>query len=213
MIPAAGMPAPSPVGYWDPVALGPVRELNETVVDVLCQAAARGSAAALPALVRREFLPGTRAARRRLADCPFLLLDAGFALPERWLAVGTVNDCWPPPVPLPPAIDCGVPLARRALLLGWHLARSNRLAARVALGMTGECAERIAQLRLDELEAIAEAPQGWVRLRWEDRAELWRPLLQAARLEEGRERLAGLQMRGLKLLAAESLGTFAQLLR
>jgi hypothetical protein len=186
-----------------------VREINERVVALLCEAAAGGAVAPLAALVRREFLPAAAEARRRLAHCPYLLLDAGFARPERWLAAASVHER-PAMAPLvAPALDCGVPLARRTLLLGWHLARCNRLAARVALGMTAECAERIAALRLEELEAIAETEPGWVRLRWEERVELWRPLLRAA-LHEGPERLAGLQMRGLQLLAADSLGTFAQ---
>lgn len=199
----SGLPAPLPAGHWDATALGPVRELNEQVVELLCEAARSGPEAGLPALVRREFLPATREARRRLADCPYLLLDAGFSRPERWSAAATVHDR---PARLPaaaPGFDCGVPLARRALLVGWHLARSNRLAARVALGMTAECAERIALLRLEALEAIAEAPYGGVRLRWEERPGLWQPLLRAARSERGAE-LASLRMRGLQLLAADA---------
>jgi hypothetical protein len=58
-------------------------------------------------------------------------------------------------------------------------------------------------LRLQELEAIAEADRGRVRLRWECRAELWRPLLRAA-LAERSEALAALRMRGLQLMAAEA---------
>ncbi|MCC7463481.1 MAG: hypothetical protein IT480_13595 [Gammaproteobacteria bacterium] len=211
MIATPAAPVPMPGSQWDATALAPVREINEQVIELLCAAAAGGAPAALPALVRREFLPATPAARRRLADCPYLLLDAGFARPERWGAAHSVQDR-PGPVPAGTlALDCGVRLARRALLLGWHLARSNRLAARVALGMTGECAERIAALRLEELDAIAEEHRGWVRLRWEERLELWAPLLRAA-LHEGGERLTGLRMRGLQLLAAESLATLPQLL-
>lgn len=209
MNPTPGPPAALPAGHWDAAALGPVREINEQVIELLCELATGGGAGALPALVRQEFRSATPAARRRLADCPYLLVDAGFAHPERWLAAATVHDR---PVAAPPGtamVDCGVRLARRALLVGWHLARSNRLAARVALGMTSECAERIALLRLGDLDAIAEGQHGWVRLRWEERMDLWQPLLRAALLE-GQERLAALHMRGLQLLAAESLGTFAQ---
>ena len=209
MIATLGAAAPLSAGQWDAAALGPVREINEQVVALLCEAAAGGAGGPLAALVRREFLPAAAEARRRLADGPYLLLDAGFARPERWLAAASVRERPAVMTLAPPAFDCGVRLARRTLLLGWHLARCNRLAARVALGMTAACAERIAALRLEELEAIAETEPGWVRLRWEERVELWCPLLQAAALE-GRERLVGLQMRGLQLLAADSLGAFAQ---
>ncbi len=209
MIPTTGVPAPLPTGQWDAAALGPVREINEQVVEALCAAAGSAAGAPLAVLVRHEFLPAAPEARRRLAACPYLLLDAGFADPGRWQAAAGVQERPGAPARDPAGFDCGVRLARRALLLGWHLARANRLAARVALGMTAECAEQVALLRLDELDAIAEERRGWVRLRWEDRVELWRPLLRAARID-GRERLAGLQLRGLQLLAAESLGAFAQ---
>jgi hypothetical protein len=153
--------------------------------------------------MRVDFLPAAPEARRRLAGCPFLLLDAGFGERGRWLRPAGVRDEPASLAPGAPAIDCGVSLARRALLLGWHLARSNRLAARVALGMTPECAELIAALRLTDLDQIAEDERRWVRPRWESRVELWRPMLRAARLERGVD-LPGLQMRGLQLLAADS---------
>lgn len=203
MIHTPPAPADVPAGSWDAAVLGPVREINEQVVDILCEAAAGGAAAPLPALVRAEFLPASPEARRRLAGCPYLLLDAGFGDRRRWLQPVGVRD---EPCRLPsdaPVIDCGVRLARQVLLFGWHLARSNRLAARVALGMTCECAALIAALRLAELDAIAEEERRWVRLRWESRAELWGPVLRAARAERAAD-LPGLQMRGLQLLAADS---------
>jgi hypothetical protein len=61
----------------------------------------------------------------------------------------------------------------------------------------------VGRLRLQDLEALAETEPGRVRVRWEDRAELWGPLLRAARLERAAT-LASLQMRGLQLLAADS---------
>jgi hypothetical protein len=172
-------PVPLPAGHWDELAFGPVRDVNEEVVEVLCAAAQSAAAAPLAALARTEFLPATAAACRRLAECPYLLLDAGFAEPARWRLCSGVREAPAAAQDGAPAIDCGVGLARRALVLGWHLARANRLAARVALGMTAECAELIGALRLAHLDAIAEDERRWVRLRWEGRVELWRPLLAA----------------------------------
>jgi hypothetical protein len=205
MIQVKSAPESALAGVWDAAVLGPVREINEQVVDVLCEAAAAAGdgSAGLLAVVREEFLQAPAAARRRLASCPYLLLDAGFGESARWARPLGVRDA-PAGAAAPPGVDCGVGLTRRALVLGWHLARSNRLAARVALGMTPACAELVGSLRLADLESLAETDRAWVRLRWENRAELWRPLLRAA-LPERTMTLAGLQMRGLQLLAAEDL--------
>lgn len=206
MIQVKSAPASALAGVWDAAVLGPVREINEQVVDMLCEAAAAAGdgSAGLLAVVRGEFLQAPAAARRRLASCPYLLLDAGFGESARWARPPGVRDAPLAGAAEPAGVDCGVGLARRALVLGWHLARSNRLAARVALGMTPACAELVGGLRLRDLEAFAETDRGCVRLRWESRPELWRPLLRAA-LVERPATLAGLQMRGLQLLAAEDL--------
>jgi hypothetical protein len=206
MIQVKSAPASALAGVWDAAVLGPVREINEQVVDMLCEAAAAAgdSSAGLLAVVRGEFLQAPAAARRRLASCPYLLLDAGFGESARWARPPGVRDAPQAGAAEPAGVDCGVGLARRALVLGWHLARSNRLAARVALGMTPACAELVGGLRLRDLEAFAETDRGCVRLRWESRPELWRPLLRAAQVERPAT-LAGLQMRGLQLLAAEDL--------
>jgi hypothetical protein len=206
MIQVKSAPASALAGVWDAAVLGPVREINEQVVDMLCEAAAAAGdgSAGLLAVVRGEFLQAPAAARCRLASCPYLLLDAGFGERARWARPPGVRDAPLAGAAAPAGVDCGVGLARRVLVLGWHLARSNRLAARVALGMTPACAELVGGLRLRDLEAFAETDPGCVRLRWESRPELWRPLLRAA-LVERPATLAGLQMRGLQLLAAEDL--------
>ena len=191
-------------GVWDAAVLGPVREINEQVIDRLCEAAlaAATDGGGLLAAVRQEFAHAPAPARRRVADCPYLLLDAGFGEPLRWMRPAGVRDTPSPPSP-PATLDCGVALARQALVLGWHLARSNRLAARIALGMTADCAELIGAWRLTDLEALAESDRGCVRRRWESRMELWRPMLRAAMADCGGS-LAGLQMRGLQLLAGDA---------
>lgn len=193
-------------GAWDPTVLGPVREINEQVVDSLCEVAAAipVPCADLLDLVRRDFLQASAVARQRLAAAPFLLLDAGFADRGRWLWPDGVQEATVRCPVSRPVLALDVGIVRRTLLLGWHLARTNRLAARVALGMTPECAELIAQLRLTDLETLAEGDRACVQLRWECRAELWGPLLQAAANERWKL-LETLQMRGLQLLAAEEL--------
>jgi hypothetical protein len=74
----------------------------------------------------------------------------------------------------------GVALVRRTLVLAWHLARSNRVTARVILGMSALSAERIASARLADLEALAELAPGWIVPRWEAAAERLAPADRAA---------------------------------
>jgi hypothetical protein len=90
------------------------------------------------------------------------------------------------------------------LVLGWHLARANRQLARVVLGMSPACAERIAQLRLHDLDWLAEHRPGWVRPRWEKQPRVWQHLLAAARGPDS-ELLTRVSLRGLQLMAAGML--------
>jgi hypothetical protein len=198
-------------GRWDSGVLEPLAEINEEVVEVLTGASAAESAAGpVITALRWRWQALAAPARRRLAHCPYLLLDAGFARPELWAALprAAVNDA--PLVgdsaarlkPMP------TPLIRRVLLLGWHLARANRFTARLALGMSTECAQLLTRCRLADLEWFAEQRPAFVRPRWEDRPELWQALMGAAAIEKSLD-LERLQCWGLQKLAAEALGSGA----
>jgi hypothetical protein len=94
----------------------------------------------------------------------------------------------------------GVALVRRTLVLAWHLARSNRVTARVILGMSALSAERIATARLADLEALAELAPGWIVPRWEAQPNVWRQLIAAACRGQPLL-LRQAQLRGVQLLA------------
>ncbi|MDE2220947.1 MAG: hypothetical protein KGJ52_11280, partial [Gammaproteobacteria bacterium] len=143
-----------------------------------------------------------------LAHCPFLRVDAVFARPDLWanLPRSSVHESQPSSGagaagalrgPLP------TPLLRRALLFAWHLARANRLAACVALGMSAPCAALVAACRFADLEALAERRPAWIRPRWDDRPEVWQAWLAAA-AEESPRALESLQLWGLQMLAADA---------
>lgn len=187
---------------WDAALLAPIAEINQALLEALRAAAQDSARARLPGLLcalREDWIRLDQAALERAAACPYLLLDAGLAqagFPERSPA-GVMELS-------PSGYLCGaegVALVRRALLLGWHLARTNRLAARVVLGMSGPAAHRLASSRLQELESIAERAAGGVRPRWEQQPRVWQQLLRVARRGPPLQ-LRAVQLRGLQLLAA-----------
>lgn len=188
---------------WDTGLQGQLAELNARLLELLRQQALSPGAggrppplAALAPLLCRLQEPGLQA----LARCPYLLLDAGFARPEHW--DGAVHD----------RVDAGragwlaqvaePALVRGAVVLGWHLARANPYAARLALGMTPQCARLIARLRLRELEERVERGAASCRLRWEERPAVWQQLLEAAVGGPGTQ-LEVLHLRGMQLMAAQ----------
>jgi len=172
-----------------------IAELNMEVI--------RCAVATAPAL-RECWRALDGAARQRLAACPFLLVDAGFARPDIWARLRelAVREAVPVRTLLASRSALTSPLLRRVLLLVWHLARTNRVSARLILGMSAACANVIAGCRLTDLEALAERRPGWIRPRWEQNPEVWRAWLLAA----GREspcNLERLQIWGLQTLAAD----------
>jgi hypothetical protein len=196
-----------PGGRWDADLLVPVAEINLLLLEILCTAAQgkEDKERTPPRLVsglRGLWLGLDGAAQLRLARCPYLLLDAGFAAPECWDGIafesGVMDGGAQRGYFASPA---GVALVRRALVFAWHLARSNRLTARVLLGMSAECADRIAGSALKDLEARAELCPAWIVPRWELRPTVWRQLIQAA-IDGRQAALWQVQLRGVQLLAA-----------
>jgi hypothetical protein len=146
------------------------------------------------------------ALRARLAASPYLLVDAAFDDESRWrcLAPRMVQDV---PVQFAEAVFVGPgagDFVRRVLVFGWHVARANRQLARVVLGMSPACAERIGALRLQDLDWLAQHRPGWVRPRWERQPRIWQHLLLAAR-EPDSDLLTQVSLRGLQLMAAGML--------
>ncbi len=190
-LPAGGASA------WDGGILEPLAELNLEVLDTLAGAAVG---------LRWPWRALGEAARQRLAHCPFLLVDAGLARPELWAGLPRVgvHEGLPSPAAAAQRGPLATPLLRRVLLFAWHLARANRLAARIALGMSAPCAGLVAACRFADLEALAERRPPWIRPRWEERPEVWQAWLAAA-AEESPRALENLQLWGLQMLAAEVL--------
>jgi hypothetical protein len=196
-------------GAWDDTLLGHIADLNEHFLGLLQRAQARPGAVARCAVLgsfraQWQQLNGTRL--RLLAECPYLLLDAGFALPGCWGAQATaaVNEATAGGRGVMFDDPAGPELGRRALVLGWHLAQANPFAARIALGMSARCTGLVAACRLQDLEQLVSVRPDWMRPRWDDKPQVWQQLLQAA-IEGPASRLRLLQLRGLQLLAGGML--------
>jgi hypothetical protein len=194
---------PAPLGgAWDSALLAPVAEINEQLLERLRQMAHEQAPEAprLVTLLREDWRRLNGVALRRLSGCPYLLLDAGFAQPQRWewLASAGVMEASARGGYFAGA--GGVGLVRRTLVFAWHLARSNRVTARVILGLSAQSADRIAASRLADLEALAERAPGWIVPRWEQQPNVWRQLL-AAGCRAQPQLLRQAQLRGLQLLA------------
>jgi hypothetical protein len=202
------------VGRWDSALLLPVAEINQQMLALLCACASTQHGAApglqarplprLVAVLRELWCRLDLQAQRRLALCPYLLLDGGFSARERWecAAPGGLGVMDGAGAGGYFSSRAGVALLRRTFVLAWHLARSNALAARILLGMSPDCAERIAACPLGQLETLAESGPLWVVPRWELQPQVWRQMLQAA-LADRAAALRPVQLRGLQLLAAD----------
>jgi hypothetical protein len=166
---------------WFTVALKPLREVNERLLDLLVFASEDPNEPRLPLAVElgdvlRRMDP---TARERAAACPFLLVDAGFRNVRRWSRVrcGTESvDLCAGCFPRAQALE----LAHMTLVLAWSLVRSNRDAACIMLGVSPACAKIVADLHLKELQRIATQHTAWIRPAFENRPDVWRSLLGTA---------------------------------
>jgi hypothetical protein len=195
-----GLPTPS--GVWDATLLAPIAEINQDLLAALRATALSDTQPRCPRLLaelREEWSRLDPAALEALARCPYLLLDV-FTAGRRWETfLGSVLEEAAPSGYFTAAE--GITLLRRTLLLGWHMARANRLGARLLLGMSATCAERLGNTRLQELENLAEQGASGLAPRWEQQPRVWQQLLRAAAQGQALQ-LRAAQLRGWQLMAA-----------
>ena len=195
---------------WDASMLAPMIELNAEILETLfgaaAGAAAGASAAGSAATLQWRWQALGEPGRLRLARCPYLLLDAGFASAPTWAGLRQAGVHEAAPVSALPESQAlfAASLIRRVLHFAWHLARSNAPGARIALGMSADCVALVARCRLVDLEALAEHRPAWIRPRWDELPGLWQDWLESAALDSPRQ-LERLQLWGLQALAAEVL--------
>ena len=143
-------------------------------------------------------------ARRRVASCPYLLVDAGFSAPGhwRWLDERHINEAPPLPYNIFFTVPRAPTVARQIFIYAWHLVQSGNLTAQLLLGLPTQCARHIGACTLRQVHGLAERHPDWLRPRWPNRVKLWREFLLAAATGETMA-LEDTQLYGLQLLAGE----------
>jgi len=188
--------------------LSALAALNEQALNLFVEEAAVRAAGCSQPLVRdlaQLWHKLDAAALKRAAACPYLLLDTGFADPQRWLWVQghqVLERERGPTVPFF-TVPRAAAVMRKVLTYGWHLAQSRQSAARLLLGMSAPCVNLVGSLTLSQLDDLAEKHPAWLQPRWPQRVRIWRELLIAATAGEGPS-LQQVRLRGLQILAADA---------
>jgi hypothetical protein len=192
---------------WLPAdALVSLAELNEACLALLAEQAEARGASACPLLrtVRELWGALDGDGRRRAAQVPYLLMDAGFAEPLRWRTspgpqVGDRPAVYPTFFTVPAARE----VARWIFTYAWQLARTEGPSARLLLGLQTPTALLIRQYSARQIQSLGESHPEWLRPRWAARLTFWRELLLTA-ADGDTPALARARRRGLPLLAADA---------
>jgi hypothetical protein len=187
--------------------LSVLTELNEQCLSLLVEEAAQASAASQPLLYElAQLWPKLDPqALKRAAACPYLLVDTGFADPQRWLWVKGAQVLELERGPATPffTLPRARALLRTVLTYGWHLVQSRQSAARILLGMAPQCVNLVRDCTLTQIGDLADEHPAWLQPRWPRHVRIWREFLSAAVTGEGPS-LQRARMRGLQILAADA---------
>jgi len=190
------------------VTLNVLAELNEQCLSLMVEeAAAKDPASSHPLLRDLAHLWSKldAAAVKCAAACPYLLMDTGFADPQRWLwAQGhhVLERERGPTVPFF-TVSRASAVMRTVLTYGWHLAQNRQSAARLLLGMSPPCVNLVRGYTLIEVSELAGKHPAWLQPRWPQHVRIWREFLSAA-LGGDERALQQVRLRGLQILAADA---------
>jgi hypothetical protein len=188
--------------------LSVLAELNEQCLSLLVEEAGTQCRALAHPLLRdlaQLWAKLDAKAVKRAAACPYLLMDAGFADPQRWMWVRghqVLERERGPTVPFFTVPQAGT-VMRTLLTYGWHLAQNRQSAARLLLGMSPQCVDLVRACSLSQVGELAGQHPAWLQPRWPYHVRIWREFLSAAIAGEGRS-LQQARLRGLQILAADA---------
>jgi hypothetical protein len=189
-------------------ALSVLAELNEQCLGLLVEEAATQSSGLAHPLLRdlaQLWAKLDGKALKRAAACPYLLMDAGFADPQRWMWMHghqVLERERGPTVPFFTVAHAAT-VMRTLLTYGWHLAQNRQSAARLLLGMSPQCVDLVRACSLSEVGELAGRHPAWMQPRWPYHVRIWREFLTAAIAGEGQP-LQRARLRGLQILAADA---------
>ena len=188
-------------------------DLNEQCLDLLTEQALLRAATA-PALLGDLTDLWSRLdanSRGRAAACPYLLMDAGFADPQRWRWIGTqrISDREVTAFAAFFSVARLPKVANQVFAHAWYIARTQPLGAPLYLGMPAQCLSLFRSCTMRQITELADQHAGWLRPRWVTRIGFWRDLLEAAIANDGlaleRARLQGVQLLAAELRALERM--------
>ena len=187
--------------------LSVLAELNEQCLSLLVEEATHAPASSQPLLCDlAQLWPKLDAqALKRAAACPYLLMDTGFADPQRWRWVQNAQVLERERGPVVPffTVPRARVLMRTVLTYGWHLVQNRQSAARLLLGMSPQCVGLVRECTLTQVGDLADRYPAWLQPRWPQQVRIWRELLSAAMTGEGPS-LQRARLRGLQILAADA---------
>src|SRR5258706_628010 len=163
---------------WVVSMVAPKTEINTEILEAMFGATARAGIAGDASGLQWRWRELGEPARLRLAHCPYLLLDAGFAAAETWAGLGRagVHEAMPALAAPGTSAPLAAALIRRVLHFAWHLARCNSPGARIALGMSLDCVTAVARCPLADPAAPSERPPAPVPPRPAEPSRLWQCL-------------------------------------
>jgi hypothetical protein len=182
----------------------PLCDINETFLRLLVDIAK------LPEEPASDFIADLRAELCGLAEpirsiavrTPVLLVDMDLRDRAVWkvLSTDSTSTRSMPTCTMRFPRQRALKLARSALMLIWHLARTDRDSSLVLMGLSAPVIEIVRTLRPQQVDRIAERQVARLRPRWEDRPAVWRQLL--ANAADNGEVARGFTLRALQLISA-----------
>ena len=187
--------------------LAQIHELNRDYLELLtAEYSVAGRAAQLqhlPVAVVAGLAALPVAAREALAQAPYTLYSLAFEDADFWplacdVPAQSVEARYAPTA----SVWLQGPFCEVALLHAWHVATSNRLAARLLYAMTDVTARRLAATPISHLRRVAADHPGLLLPRWPTNPCFWPDLVRFAQVADPR-RLMTTKLLGSQLIAAE----------
>lgn len=196
-------------GIVAPVLTAPIlsgiHRLNRDYVELVIAGSNETDAAdALPPAVISGLRALSPQAIAALAACPFALYALGIEHQDSWRnhlggSADSENAASYLSRELAPRESA---FAISALFFAWHVASSQRVAAKVLYALADTAIDRLLALSLAELQRIACRDSGLLAPRWPGNAAFWPDLIRFAALGDT-QRLTTTQLLGSQLIAAD----------